>query len=1793
MPITTQASSPYFDDFNTNNIESKNYQSILFKPGYSVQNRELNQLQSMLRSQLDKFGSAFYTNGSAVVDGLVTFNKDIRFVDIPLSISSNVESIKILSNSLGVKADVIGYELMASTPSVVYRFFIRYRTSETLGGENSVFTVGEGISADDSSDVIGNVELVGYAITAFANRGIFFINGCFVLNEAQQIFLSLADENALFDGLVIFKITESIVTANTDNTLYDNATGAPNFSAPGADRQAISLELKFVNEEPDYDFTKLLIIANSEVVSPARSSLNILNSDSLNNILATRTYEESGNYAVRPFKLALREHYNTGSNFGKYNESQLSSIFPEILPEERVDVSKSKYVACVEPSVAYVKGYRVSLTDRKDLTGNKARYSEEIKNVSFTAAQGNYILTTSAKFASNSSLPDICNASLTYGLFQNATGGGSQIGTCKIRNIEQISSGVFQIFIYDLVFSGSRNLSSAKSLSLDGTPIGSGTGTGARFVNSAGFALYDSGNNTNIFKFPFDAVKTISSLRYGVRKTFTNIQPSNTTITIGGVATTGHWVIIPHPSTVNPSGIFESSSATDYIIIDHSGVPQPITQVHINTVGVHLLAPAISTTSGQTCSVVAPYIVNDKYNSKSSLTSVTQNITSGTFAEIANRTAGVWNSSNGINYTGHGLSNGDRITFSVVSNATNVFTNTTYYVKYVDANSFQLTLTRGATALVVLSSTNNTAIGTWKSNSIIALSNMDVVASSVQVQYPVSWLVDTNKVVRTAHGLVNGDKISFSNLGTATGISTGTTYYVRNKTNDNFELSLTIDGDIIDITGANTTGGSMILSEESTRFLIEDGTNRNNFNETLLVANTTIPTTAPFSIIYDYYPHSLSFTTGTPYIVNSYDDDDLENIPLFEDNRLTDSIDFRFDDSATSVVRLDSNSTIVATIEYYLPRVDNILVNSSGQFYISEGAPSLKPKAPAVPEDSMSLYSLYIPAYTYTTDSISAKMIDNRRYTMRDIGDIEKRVSNIEYYTSLSLLEKSAQDKQILTAGGLERFKNGILVDSFFGHNIADVENVGHVCSIDQENGVLRPHYNTNNLDLKISTGGTSQVVIDDNTTYISYTNKVLINQSFATENAESVNPFDMQVWSGTVELSPSSDEWKSTVVRPDVIINDTSAYDAVVLATEESGILGYHWNEWEVNWSGTSVKRRRGDFRRNGQTLGRVKEITTTRSTSIREGTRTTLSYTDNKQSIGEKTVDISYIPFIRSRKIYFKAERLKPNTRVYPFFDGVDISDYTVTKIGSNAVPFVAFKNRTDSTIYDGNNDPLGLIAPTPIISDSTGKASGYFIIPNHSSLKFNTGERSFKLIDSPVNSDSVFTTSAETKYYASGILETKQNTILSTRVPSIDTSRVTKSRTNADVVKVKYVDPLAQSFILDENQIDGAYITKLDLYFQKKSTKGIPVSVYVVSMENGIPTQNILPFSYVTKDAVDVVVANPSILAEWLPTTFEFDAPVYLQPGVEYAFVVVSNDSDYRAYVSEIGKENAVQGKIQVIAKNPYAGVMFKSQNGSTWSADQSKDMTFKLYRAQFNTSSTLKTVNLKGFRAVGNNDTLSFSSIKTTISNIVQNNTQILWKLTINDINEVSPLEYNININETINFDRRFTTYVDGITLTGYLNTNTQYLSPIIDNDRMSVLLIDNEINNDVTNEIVFDKGAASARYITRNIDLNDPANQLNVYIAVNRPTASENVLVYVKAQIRDEAIYSNEPWVLLSPSTILPISSETENYSEISYTYSPERLFSRFTVKIVLTSSEVNGANVPTVKDFRAIATYGA
>ena len=91
----------------------------------------------------------------------------------------------------------------------------------------------------------------------------------------------------------------------------------------------------------------------------------------------------------------------------------------------------------------------------------------------------------------------------------------------------------------------------------------------------------------------------------------------------------------------------------------------------------------------------------------------------------------------------------------------------------------------------------------------------------------------------------------------------------------------------------------------------------------------------------------------------------------------------------------------------------------------------------------------------------------------------------------------------------------------------------------------------------------------------------------------------------------------------------------------------------------------------------------------------------------------------------------------------------------------------------------------------------------------------------------------------------------------------------------------DPLAQTFTV--NDTSGIFITSVDCFFQTKDDE-LPVTLQIRTVETGLPTSKILPFSVVVKDPSEVNLSEDGSAA----TTFTFDSPIYLQGETRYALV-----------------------------------------------------------------------------------------------------------------------------------------------------------------------------------------------------------------------------------------------------------------------------------------------------------------
>ncbi len=446
------------------------------------------------------------------------------------------------------------------------------------------------------------------------------------------------------------------------------------------------------------------------------------------------------------------------------------------------------------------------------------------------------------------------------------------------------------------------------------------------------------------------------------------------------------------------------------------------------------------------------------------------------------------------------------------------------------------------------------------------------------------------------------------------------------------------------------------------------------------------------------------------------------------------------------------NSDTTTDFEYYLNRIDKIFITRQGEIKVLKGASALNPLEPGNLDGHLLLATLTIPSYTLNTADIIIDKEDNIRFTMRDIGKLEKRIQNIEYYTQLSLLEADAQSLQIQDANGFDRFKNGFVVDNFSGHNVGDVGNNDYKLSIDRARGEARTPFNEDVIELTEVDDDLTSILAADRTAAnysktgdlitLPYTESIYLQQPYATKT-ENLNPFLVFDWIGDITLNPPVDEWKETRVAPELVVNVNGTFDNLAINagldnTNTTEIpVGTEWNEWQDQWSGNP----RTNNRWQGNSLV---QTTSTDVVQTRAGVRTTIVPQTVRQSLGNRVISVAFVPFIRSRSITFTAQGMRPNTRVYPFFDNIDISTYITPDGGS----------------LGGN-----------IVTDTNGFVTGTFAIPDpnvDSNPRWRTGKRVFRLTASSTNSEdrTAVATSGESDYDAKGLLETTQEAIVSTR-------------------------------------------------------------------------------------------------------------------------------------------------------------------------------------------------------------------------------------------------------------------------------------------------------------------------------------------------------------------------------------------------------------------------------------------
>jgi hypothetical protein len=152
------------------------------------------------------------------------------------------------------------------------------------------------------------------------------------------------------------------------------------------------------------------------------------------------------------------------------------------------------------------------------------------------------------------------------------------------------------------------------------------------------------------------------------------------------------------------------------------------------------------------------------------------------------------------------------------------------------------------------------------------------------------------------------------------------------------------------------------------------------------------------------------------------------------------------------------------------------------------------------------------------------------------------------------------------------------------------------------------------------------------------------------------------------------------------------------------------------------------------------------------------------------------------------------------------------------------------------------------------------------------------------------------------------------------------------------------------------NGLFITAAEIYFRTKDLV-LPVTVQLRPMQNGYPTNEVYPFGEVVLDSEQVITSDDASLA----TKVTFPSPVYLHANTEHSIVLLSESNEYTVWISKLGEVdveslNEAESRQVLVSQQPDLGSLFKSQNGSTWTASQYEDLKLTLFSANFDTTST---------------------------------------------------------------------------------------------------------------------------------------------------------------------------------------------------------------------------------------------
>lgn len=1751
--------SPYFDDYD----EDKKFVRILYRPGRAVQARELTQAQTLQQVQTKRFAEYFFKQG-ALVDGCEqNLDLNLNFVKLQPTYNSNTVAVANFDGSIiygansGIKAycglvtdidgedpktlfityatngtQVLTVNVAPSTltsgntitfstgnTATIEAFYtdpisgaIRIFVSNTSGTltattANTVLSTGAiqvinvtNVSDQSANTLFANSETIftanttsrSYALAAATNavrnvvdeglatqqiynygskitvsEGVVYLADHFVKHSTQTIILDkYTNEPSYKIGLVPNK---SFVDYIEDQTLVDNAQGTPNFQAPGADRLKIDTTLTKIVLGESTDENEFVTITEIENGVVRKRKLVTVDSK-LEDVLAKRTQEESGNYTLSDPIVYVREHLTTsGDDTGVYTSADGGNS--DLLVVE------------VDPFTSYVSGYRNNIIVKTQINLEKGLDTQYVEQVQTQINYGQYIEVKELVGAwdimesTTVDLYDTPQQVITNLVHSTATAAGSAIGTARVRSIEYVSGDKgtadarYYLYLYDIVMSAGKNFKDVRSIFDSATP--------KRFADivttASGAVLKETSFDSMIFPLPYDAIKTIRDLSENIDTAFRFKKKFSVSFS-SGVATIATDAVT---ETFVGTGTLNATQKNDFYM------------VVVNNAGANVATSALT---GTVTVAAANTIVTG------SGTAFTTQLNVGDLITINSLTRAVAN----------------------IASATSLTLSTAHTTGAI-ANTFTKTLATGT----VLSLSANGGSGATRTVNVTSPGTV-----AIDVKENATFTADVIVSMDRANAKEKIKTLSFqtqANINPNTHIS-GLSGPFGLGVGDIYQLHAVYQSSSFAV--AATTANTDVTSN----YVLDNGQRDYAYEHGTITPITGYVPTGRLLAVFDNFTHDTSQGVGYTS-VNSYpvDDDASSNttirtgdIPTFTSPttkkiiKLRDSIDFRPIKTAnTSLNPIDVGTYQVPTfglripapgsdfdsdLIYYKGRVSKVYINNAGVFGINDGVPAQagnqRAESPPTKPDTLEIAELIIPAYPSLPKDVQIKLLKNKRFTMRDVARMNERLERIEYFTALSFLEKQATDTTELDNDGLDRFKNGILVDPFTGWSVASTSS-DTKCAIDETNKHLTAYKdNSNSVGLRYSTTGTTT-----STTQLQVGNKIMLpyteveapglKQQYASRQLRLAEELNF-IWTGDLSVVPFGDTFFDTVNDPDksvVYTDDQGADNWKVLIdawNTEVAPLNQHWLG---NTQQTVNTQQQTTQQGNQIVTTALQTVTQEAFNKIANGSQSAAS----KQEVSfDRVVSVQVALWMRQREFIIHARGLKDNARVYAFFDGVNVT--------ANCDQILLTGN---TTIQSFNTD--GFHANCAVITDVTkfstialGANSQPFIVKNGEIFlifevpfkKFYTGQREFKITDSPTNSEGTTLTSARNIITSQGVIQTIASFSINSRPLtnlSFDTQRsigrrtVSSQRVETGRVTIpppeppQGIDPLSQSFFVDSNTFEkGMYVTSIDLFFRTKPTNDGPtaspnannayVTIDIRELDNGFPSSELVSSTdnALVKNA-DINISEDASLA----TKFTFKNPIYLSPGVDYCFTVKpsNNDSNFALWVAELGAIDITEPNKQSRIESAYnSGVLFSSSNDKTWTVKQNIDMKFTMRVAEFDTT----TSKVAYWNNIPLTTAFTYDSLTPSIADVVLPGTNIKYEIKTSDSSLVVDEDFTtikkyerlvLRSRKQISTSTSETTAgIKSLLVKATLSTTNKYISPYIDNEKLLFHFDKNIINN---------------------------------------------------------------------------------------------------------------------------------